>query len=326
MNILGIESSCDDTGIALIRNKEIIENIVLKQEHKKGVIPEYAARAHHVAIFESANKLINQHKIDLIAYTNGPGLIGSLFVGSSFAKGLAYALQCKIMPINHVEAHILLPFWLEKISFPSLCLMISGGHTMIVLVEEVGKYKILSESQDDAVGEVFDKVARYIGLDFPGGPEIELLAKKAVHKHSFKFPNVMQNSYDFSFSGLKTAAIQQIKIDDIANEEEILEIKADFCYQFQLHVAKLLSEKLLKMHKKFPCANWIVSGGVAANKTIISNLNEVALQNNACVFYPPINLCQDNGVMIAAAADLKYSKTEEYNNFNLKPLSSWKIV
>jgi N6-L-threonylcarbamoyladenine synthase len=314
MKVLGIESSCDDTGIALIDGNNICENIVLKQEHKKGVIPEYAARAHHSALFEYANDVIGNKKIDLIAYTAGPGLIGSLFVGSCFAKGLSYSSNIPSIGVNHLEAHVILPYWLNQdlIEFPYLCLLISGGHTMLILVRELGKYEILARTLDDAVGEVFDKVARYIGLDYPGGPEIEKVAKdnswkdsKSGYEYEFKFPNVMQNRDDFSFSGLKTAAMMH-KVTEAS--------RPDFCAQFQEHIANLLSEKTQRAFNKVnqslekPIRHCVISGGVAANKVIRAKFDALAQSLGCAMHYPPIEYCTDNGLMIAALGQLRYEQ------------------
>lgn len=320
--ILGIESSCDDTGIGLIRNNQIIANKVLKQEHKQGVIPEYAARAHHQALYEHAYEIIKEYPIDLIAYTKGPGLIGSLFVGASFAKSLAYGLNVPSVGVHHLAGHILLPYWLYHVNLPYLCLLVSGGHTMIVLVEytknidQKFRYKVLSTTLDDAVGEVLDKIARKLGLDYPGGPHIEKLAAlysgtgdanfvpPNINFQKFKFPYTMRNRVDFSFSGLKTAAIEQIDID------ASLEEKIEFCYFLQKHIAFLLAQKMreiaskLKIENGYDIKHWAVSGGVAANKTICHALEDAAGENDAEVFYPPMELCTDNGVMIACVAQL----------------------
>jgi len=308
--ILGIESSCDDTGIALIKGKKIISNVVLKQEHKKGVIPEYAARAHHVALFDYAKEIIKDNKIDLIAYTQGPGLIGSLFVGSSFAKGLAYSLDISSFPVNHLHAHILIPYWLyeDEMDFPYICLLVSGGHTMLVLVEKInGKfhYEVLSKTLDDAVGEMIDKVARNIGLDYPGGPHVETLAEKydsnSYDLNDYKFPYAMKGRADFSFSGIKTAAIEQI--DETASKQN----KAKFCYLLQEHIAILLADKLEQTVKNLENKNVkhvVISGGVASNKVIRTKIKEAAQKVGCKSFFPPINLCTDNGVMIACVASL----------------------
>ena len=301
MKILGIESSCDDTGIALLNDNKIIENIVLTQEHKNGVIPEYAARAHHQALYDVIKPIIQKHEIDLIAYTNGPGLIGGLFVGASFAKGLAYGSQIPLIGVDHLKAHIILPYWLEDIELPYLCVLVSGGHTMIILVKDIDEFQVLSTTIDDAAGEVFDKVARNIGLKYPGGPEIEKMAYDG-DSEVYKFPHVMYKSMDFSFSGLKTAAIRQITIE--ATHQE----KADFCASFQKHMAFLLTQKMEKIIKKHDIKNWVISGGVAANKVVRSSFDVLAKENDANIFYPLISLCTDNGVMIAALGGLMFEK------------------
>lgn len=320
-HILGIETSCDDTGIALIKGNEIIENIVLKQEHKSGVIPEYAAREHHIALSLEVEKIIKKHqKPDLIAYTQGPGLIGSLFVGACFAKGFAYSAKIPSIGVNHLEAHIILPHYIENVPFPYLCLLISGGHTMIVLVKEIGCYEIFSQSLDDAVGEVFDKVARNIGLAYPGGPEIEKEAKKALNLNFFEFPRAMENNDDFSFSGLKTAAIRQI------NKEATPQKKADFCYAFQNHVAEMLADKMERINSKIGgIPSWVASGGVAANQAIKGKLNQKALKNNANFFIPPPQLCTDNGLMIAVLGKFRFEKFGK-TDLSLRPSAQSRLI
>jgi|GEM_PF-1133611 len=553
MRVLGIESSCDDTGIALVDNYEIVANVVLKQEHHKGVIPEYAARAHHQAIHDYAREIIGELAVDLVAYTAGPGLIGSLFVGACFAKGLAYSTCTPSIAVNHLHAHILLPYWMQfnarkvrksgqnggvyeaiasenrteqngwvygvardaglgvnsdqqanksgqnggvygtiasegrteqngevyenlgcnskigldgvgcedellktarmaeitrkpgpsttaestepskgipnsaktasqnstnsaktgefvdlgdenALNFPYICLLISGGHTMVILVRDLGRFYVLSKTLDDAIGEVFDKVARHIGLDYPGGPNIEKLAKMAEitkplpdrstaaeptkssqgtpdparmeqstwplpdesdraktasqnppdqakmaeirespnipdpaktaspnspdpaktggFKSSFVFPKVMQNRDEFSFSGLKTAAL------GVIDPRAELSKKADFCYDFQEHVANLLVEKVERIFLKicneksckmpnfggendsepFFVKDFVIAGGVAANVCIRSKFDDFARKYGVKMHYPPIELCTDNGLMIAALGQLLFAK------------------
>lgn len=314
MRVLGIESSCDDTGVGVIEKGNIIENVLVGQEHFGGVIPEYAARFHHLAIYNAVKPLFNN--IDLIAYTNGPGLMGSLFVGSSFAKGLAYASGVKSIAINHIEAHMMLPYWVYKFKFPFLALIISGGHTLLAFVEEVGKFQILAKSIDDAVGEVLDKIARHIGLGYPGGKLIEDLAKESKGFYKFNFPFPMLNSDNFSFSGLKTAAINQIAKD--AKGEE----KADFCAQLQVHIANILVLKLEKWQKKLNVKNLVVSGGVASNKVIREKMEDLAFCLNCELFLPDLNLCGDNGVMIAALGELRFPMFGS-SSFQLKPFASF---
>ncbi len=327
MNILGIESSCDDAGIALINQKQIIENIVTAQFHKSGVIPEYAARMHYESVYKSLKNVVQNYKIDLIAYTNGPGLIGSLFVGSSFAKSLAYSLNCEIMAVHHIHGHMLLPVWLYDITFPALCLTVSGGHTMIVMMHDIDSYEIVSTTIDDAAGEVFDKVARYLGFDYPGGVHIDKAAEKAFKHNTYKFPWVMDHSLNFSFSGLKTAAINiinnKMKID-FAKQED----KANFCFDFQKHIAKIFKKKLDLIFKKYPyIKNFIVTGGVAANSALKSELQNFGSENALNIYFPPLNLCSDNGVMIAAAAFLKYQKyNKKFYDLNVRPDANYPLI
>lgn len=314
MRVLGIESSCDDTGVAVVENGEIVENILIGQEHFGGVIPEYAARFHHLAIYNAVKPFF--YDIDLIAYTNGPGLMGSLFVGSSFAKGLAYGANIESIAINHIEAHMMLPYWVYRFDFPFLALIISGGHTLLVFVRGIGDFEIVSRSIDDAVGEVFDKIARHIGLGYPGGRLIEELAQEARGVYSFEFPKPMMNSDNFSFSGLKTAAINQISRDSV------VERKADFCDQLQCHVARILIDKLARFQKLYGVRNLVVSGGVASNKVIRGKIQEFAENLQCQLFLPDINLCGDNGVMIAALGELRF-EIFGASGLNIKPFSSF---
>jgi N6-L-threonylcarbamoyladenine synthase len=312
MKILGIETSCDDTGIALIDGKKVLYNKIFKQHHEFGVIPENAARDHFDAIKKNIKEI---EKPDLIAYTNGPGLIGSLFVGASFAKALAYSFGIPSIAINHLEAHVMLPYWLYEFEMPFVCLLISGGHTMLVFVRRLGDYEVISRTMDDAVGEMLDKVARNMGLAYPGGIEIEKLAKAADFQEKFVFPVPVKNSDDFSFSGLKTAAIRQICADDTTEK------KANFCFYFQEHVGNLLAEKLARVAKKYEVKNWVISGGVAANKTIRRKIEEVGVAN---VFYPEIEICTDNGLMIAALASLRFPKFGA-TSLNIRCDAGWKM-
>lgn len=317
MKILGIETSCDDTGIAIIdEKKNILYNKIFKQEHEFGVIPEVAARAHFKALYDNIKKI--EHEFDLVAYTNGPGLMGSLFIGSSFAKGLAYSKNLPTIAINHIQAHILLPYWMKSFEFPFLCLLISGGHTQLVVAKNLNSFEIISKTLDDSVGEVFDKVARFLKLKYPGGPEIEKMAQKAVQKGKFKFPKVMKNDDNFSFSGLKTAAIELIKSD--CNENDI----ANFCNDFQDHIAYLLSEKFTRINKKYNIKNWVISGGVAANLVIRKKIEEAAAEFNANVYYTEPQLCTDNGLMIAATAQLLWPIVGK-TAFHIKCDPNWKL-
>lgn len=313
MRVLGIESSCDDTGIAIIENGKILENIVIGQSHLYGVIPEFAARAHHVVLYEATKSIFKD--VDLIAYTNGPGLMGSLFVGSCFARGLSYSSGIPSIAVDHLVGHIMLPYWLCKFDFPFLCLLISGGHTILINVVGLEEYNILSKSIDDAVGEVFDKVARHIGLGYPGGVEIEKLSQIHLNKYKYTFPMPMKNRDDFSFSGLKTAAIMQI------NKESSNEEKADFCYQFQEHIAKILLKKFELNYKKYSVKNWVISGGVAANKIVRMRLKELSDELGCSLYFPELKLCTDNGVMIACVGELLYKKYGA-SSLNVKPYVS----
>jgi len=301
MLILGIETSCDDTGIALVKVSKkkrptfkILSNIVSSQikVHKKygGVVPNLAAREHLKNIkptlkqaLKQANKTIQD--IDAIAVTVGPGLIPSLLVGVHFAKTLAYKYDKPIIPVNHIEAHILSVLAEKNIQYPAIALAVSGGHTQLVLIKKPKNYKILGETRDDAAGECFDKVAKLLKLDYPGGPEISKQAEKCK-KSNIELPRPMinQKNYDFSFSGLKTAVLYKTKKEKINVPEMAKET--------QQAIIDVLKSKTMKAAKEYKAKTVILAGGVAANKELRKQLKALI---------PDFSLCTDNGAMIAIA-------------------------
>lgn len=316
MIILGIESSCDETAAAIVDSeKNILSNIVFSQidTHKGygGVVPEVAARSHLSSMPYVITKAIGTSKVSLssldgIACVTGPGLYGGLLVGSITAKAMSFALNKPFISVNHLEAHILTPRLLGNIPFPYLALLISGGHTQFVAVLSVGNYKILGTTLDDALGEAFDKTARLLGYDYPGGKHIEELAKHG-NSASFKFkpPLLYTKNCNFSFSGLKTAVSQ--KIQSLQSSLSLTQqVKADIAKAFEDAVLAVLRKKTCLAIQKFKedhgiFRNFVVSGGVAANKNIRALLNKIALDNNANFCAPPINLCGDNAAMVAWA-------------------------
>jgi len=321
MLILGIETSCDDTGIAIIKVSgkkrpifNIISNVVSSQikVHQKygGVVPNLAAREHLRNIepclktaFKKAK--IKPKDIDLIAVTIGPGLIPSLLIGVHFAKALAYKLQKHIVGVNHIEAHILANLLENKeIKFPAIALVVSGGHTQLVLMKKIGDYEILGETRDDAAGECFDKVAKLLGLGYPGGPEISKQAEKAK-KSSIELPRPMinQKNYDFSFSGLKTAVLYKTKKQKINIPE--------MCKETQQAIIDVLIKKTLRAAKEYKAKTIILAGGVAANK-------ELRKQLKGKVLIPDLSLCTDNGAMIAIAGYFNKSTKNVKANANLR--------
>ena len=270
--ILGIESSCDDTSVAISKNNRILSNIVSNQKvHEKygGVVPELASREHQKNIiptislaFKNAN--ISKEKIDAIAFTQGPGLMGSLLVGSSFAKSLSLALSKPLIEVNHMEAHVLANLIDHKPNFPFICLTVSGGHTQIVKVDAINKIKILGETLDDSAGETFDKCAKMLGLKYPGGPEIEKYAKNGnFQAFEFTFPKV--DKLNFSFSGLKTNFMRLIQCNIIKNKSFIHENRQDLCASIQYTIIQVLIQKLNIAIQKYNVKNIAISGGVAAS-------------------------------------------------------------
>ena len=320
MIILGIETSCDDTGIALVQKNtkgfKILSNVISSQikihAAYGGVVPNLAAREHLKNIescLKQALKESNNPKIDLIAVTAGPGLIPSLLIGVNFAKALAYNWQKPIIGINHIEGHIYAN-WLNNsnsnLNFPILALVVSGGHTQLVLIKNHGKYELLGETRDDAVGEAFDKVAKLLELGYPGGPIISQKAEKG-NSEKFNLPRPMINrqNFDFSFSGLKTAVLYEVKKQ---NPEEINDgYINDMAASFQQAAIDVLVYKTIKAAKEYKVKNVMLSGGVAANKELRNQLQESVKQelDNVNFQMPDIKLCTDNAAMIAAVAFYK---------------------
>ena len=321
MITLGIETSCDETAIALydsdkgLVGESVFSQIELHSEYG-GVIPELASRDHCqriIQIYNQALGAIDPSEIDYIAYTAGPGLLGTLLIGENFAQGLAIALNKPLIPVNHLEAHLMAPFLSTgDISFPFLTLLVSGGHSLIIDVEAFNKYKILGQSRDDAVGEAFDKVAKLIGLGYPGGPEIEKISKNGDYK-KFDFPQPMLHSpnYDFSFSGLKTAVLYTVQ----GIQEMDKQIQADIAASFQHVVPEVLIKKVSKALEDTGRKSIVMTGGVAANKLLRDKITVLRDKLNINVLYPPLAHCTDNAAMVAYLGSLKYNQAE-YNLFS----------
>jgi N6-L-threonylcarbamoyladenine synthase len=311
MITLGIETSCDETAIALYdSNKGLLGEAVFSQidlhAEYGGVIPELASRDHCQKInqiFKKALGAISPNSIDQIAYTAGPGLLGALLIGENFAQGLSVALNRPLIPVNHLEGHLMAPFLSgDKLDFPFLTLLVSGGHSLIVDVRGLGDYEILGQSRDDAVGEAFDKVAKLLGLGYPGGPEIERIAKIG-DSAKFQFPQPMQNSqnYDFSFSGLKTAVLYAVQDLDTITKE----VQADIAASFQYAAIEVLVKKITKAIKDTGRQGIVLAGGVAANGLLRKKISSLQQELNITVLYPPIAHCTDNAAMIAYLGNLK---------------------
>lgn len=311
--ILAIETSCDETSVSIIKNgDEILSNIVLSQieSHKRfgGVVPEVASR-HHVegitSTIEEALKTANIEMEDIaaIAVTEGPGLIGALLIGINAAKALAFAYDKPIIPVHHIAGHIYANHLEEKLSFPLMSLIVSGGHTQLVYMKDHLNFEIIGETRDDAVGEAYDKVARTIGLSYPGGPKIDQLANQGKDKYEFPRVWLEKESYDFSFSGLKSAVIN--RIHNLKQKGETIN-EADIATSFQNSVVEVLSEKAIRACKTYNVNHLIVAGGVASNKGLRAKLNELCNENDIKLSIPSPQLCTDNAAMIGAAAYFYY--------------------
>lgn len=318
IKILAIESSCDETSAAVAVNGKVLNNIVATQsvhENYGGVVPELASRAHQqniVPVVDQAlkNAAISTEEISAVAFTRGPGLMGALLVGTSFAKGLAMALNIPLIEVNHMQAHILAHFIDEpKPKFPFLCLTVSGGHTQIVLVKSFLDMQIVGETQDDAVGEAFDKVAKMMGLGYPGGPMVDKLAQQG-NPEAYSFPESEMKGLNYSFSGIKTAVLYFLRDQLKENENFIEENKADIAASVQKTLINMLLQKLRKAAKKYRVNQIAIAGGVSANSGLRNRLTEMAKEENWDVFIPAFEYCTDNAGMIAMAGHYKFLEGE----------------
>lgn len=332
--ILGIESSCDETSAAVLANGKILANVIATQkvhEQYGGVVPELASRAHQqniVPVVDAAIKKaeINLNDIDGIAYTRGPGLIGALLVGASFAKGLALALNKPLIEVNHMQAHVLAHFIKESDEqrvpeFPFLCLTVSGGHTQIVFVKSPLEMEIIGETIDDAAGEAFDKAAKIMGLPYPGGPLIDKYAQLG-DSTAFKFPKPVIPGLDFSFSGLKTSFLyfmQKELLKDKNFQEKYLH---DICASLQHSIVSILMDKLLKASAEHNIFQLAIAGGVSANSGLRNELVKLSGDGLYKIFLPKFEFCTDNAGMIAMAGHFKFLRSEFSNQTNI-PLARW---
>lgn len=304
--VIGIESSCDETSVAIVESgKKVLSSLVASQIelHRVygGIVPEIACRKH----IEVINPLINEafvragispKEINAVSVTNRPGLVGALLVGAACAKAMSYTLGIPLIGVNHLEGHIYANFLhFGEIPFPFLCLLVSGGHTSIILGHDHCNFEYIGQTRDDAAGEAFDKVARLLGLCYPGGPEIDRLAKDG-NPNAIKFPRAFleEGSFDFSFSGLKTSVINFIK----GKEAGKFSIN-DICASFQEACVDILIKKLIMASKKHGITSLCLAGGVACNSRLRKSLSEASINNNCSLFLPPPDLCTDNAAMIA---------------------------
>ncbi len=322
ITILGIESSCDDTSAAVIRNTTLLSNVIASQAvHVKygGVIPELASRAHQqniIPVVDTALKEagITADKIDAIAFTRGPGLLGSLLVGTSFAKGLSIARNIPMVEVNHLQGHILSHFIdlpdreMPHPSFPFLCLLVSGGHTQIVKVSSPLEMEIIGTTIDDAAGEAFDKCAKVMGLPYPGGPVIDRLAKEGnPNAFTFAKPHV-KGEFDYSFSGLKTSFLYTLR-DKVAEDADFIEKnKADLCASLQHTIISILLDKLIKATKALGIKDVAIAGGVSANSGLREAVAEAGRRRGWRTFIPEFKFTTDNAAMIAISGYYRYNE------------------
>ena len=318
IKILAIESSCDETSAAVAVNGKVLNNIVATQsvhENYGGVVPELASRAHQqniVPVVDQAlkNAAISPAEISAVAFTRGPGLMGALLVGTSFAKGLALALNVPLIEVNHMQAHILAHFIDDpKPKFPFLCLTVSGGHTQIVLVKSFLNMKIVGKTQDDAVGEAFDKVSKMMSLGYPGGPMVDKLAQQG-NPEAFSFPESEMPGLNYSFSGIKTAVLYFLRDKLKENDNFIEENKADLAASIQKTLINMLVQKLRKAARKYRINQIAIAGGVSANSGLRQRLSEMAVDEGWEVYIPALEYCTDNAGMIAMAGHYKYLEGE----------------
>ena len=332
MKILGIDTSCDETAAAVVANgREVLSNVVASQvevhQEYGGIVPELASRKHIEAINYIVSRALAEadatfKDLEAIAVTNRPGLIGALLVGVAAAKSLAYCHNLPLLGINHIEGHIYANFMVhDHLAFPHICLTVSGGHTLLVQVHEGWQYKVLGSTQDDAAGEVYDKVAKYLGLGFPGGKVIDDLAQKG-DPTAIKFPRPLRSSgdYQFSFSGIKTSVryfvekarragvlVEDGQADAMDMSPDKVTIE-DIAASFQAAVVDVLVYKSVRAAKSTGASAITLTGGVAANSQLRTSLKTAAAEIGAEVYYPPMDLCTDNGAMIAGVAYQKYQQ------------------
>ncbi len=331
MVILGIESSCDDTSAAVVEDGKVLSNVMASQKvHEKygGVVPELASRAHQqniIPVVDDALKSagISSAELDAIAFTRGPGLMGSLLVGTSFAKGLALSSDIPLIEVNHLQAHILSHFIIKEEKetglpgLPFLCLLVSGGHTQLVVVEDYLDMKIIGQTIDDAAGEAFDKCAKVMGLSYPGGPLIDKLAVKG-NPDAFVFSKPKLKGLDYSFSGLKTSFLYFVR-DQLKTDEHFIELKkADLAASLQKTIITILMDKLIKAAENTGITEIGIGGGVAANSGLRSALQQEASKQHWNVYLPEFRYTTDNAAMIAITGYYKYLKND-FTNHSVTP-------
>ena len=331
MRVLGIETSCDDTGVAIYDTEAgLLAHALFSQieTHKEygGVVPELAARDHIRKVIPLVDSVLEQsncaaESIDGIAYTSGPGLAGGLLAGSAVAKGLAFAWNVPAVGIHHMEGHLLAPMLEDNApQFPFVALLVSGGHTLLAEVKGIGQYAILGQTLDDAVGEAFDKTAKLLGLGFPGGPAVSRAAQAGDPKR-FKFPRPMVDrpGMDFSYSGLKTAALTTVQKEREQNGELSQQCVADIAFAFQEAAVDTLAIKCRRALQHTACKRLVVAGGVSANTRLREMLAEMAANERVELYFPRLEFCTDNGAMIAFAGAQRLHQADSELAFQVKP-------
>jgi N6-L-threonylcarbamoyladenine synthase len=345
MRVLGIETSCDETGVALVDTapweagepagkgllgQALYSQIAMHVDYG-GVVPELASRDHIKRVIPLINQTLKESKtslseIDAIAFTQGPGLAGALLVGASIAKGLALSLNKPVLGVHHLEGHLLSPLLANEanIQFPFVALLVSGGHTQLMDVKSVGEYTILGETLDDAAGEAFDKTAKLLGLSYPGGPAVSKLAETG-NPATYQLPRPMKHSgdLDFSFAGLKTSVLTQVKKLKAQSDEAFEEQKANLARGFVDAIVEVLVSKSIGALKQTGYNTLVVAGGVGANTQLRKGLETACQQAGCAVHYPPLELCTDNGAMIAFAGAMRLKKNPQLAQkdwgFNVRP-------
>ena len=332
ISILAIESSCDETSASIIVNGKVLNNIVATQSvHEKygGVVPELASRAHQENLIPVVHEAlstagISKKELTAIAVTRGPGLMGSLLVGVSFAKAFAKALDIPLIDVNHMQAHVLAHFIAEpRPNFPFICLTVSGGHTQLVLVKDHLTMELIGETQDDAVGEAFDKTAKLLGLPYPGGPLLDRYAKEGNPK-AFSFPVTRMPGLNYSFSGIKTAVLYFLRDRLEENPNFITENLPDLCASIQYTLVEMLLIKLKEAMKEYGITEVAIAGGVSANSGLRAALAALSQRKGWTLYVPEFEYCTDNAAMIAMAAHFKYLRGD-FVGYDIAPLAKMKF-
>jgi len=337
VTILAIESSCDDTSAAVIRDGYVLSNLIAGQDiHQSygGVVPELASRAHQaniVPVIDQAIKTagIKKEEISAVAFTRGPGLLGSLLVGTSFAKGFAVARQIPLIEVNHLQAHVLAHFILEKgkekliPTFPFLCLLVSGGHTQLIVVSSHFEMVVIGNTIDDAAGEAFDKCGKVMGFPYPSGPNIDKLASEG-NQNAFSFSKPVLKGLDFSFSGLKTNFLYFLRDRIRENPEFISENKADLCASLQHTIISILVSKLIKASIQTGITEIGIAGGVSANSGLRNTITNEAAKKNWRLFIPPVSYTTDNAAMIGITGYYKYLQGD-FSGHDVSPLARFEV-